>query len=615
MTRQRVEFARFVGASLAPALALAAMLGTTSASAQDAVRVANEAATTDTARDVVVPVLPFTVPATPPLSPETSADADRSPQQPAEPAPAPALRAEPVQSPPPAVPTFGLAEELNDQLQKVGQVSGADRDDRRSLQKFYQANGGTPLWVGPNGATAKARRLAEELAAADQWGLDDDQFKLPALANDGANRDKLAADEVRLSLAALKYARHARGGRLDPTALSRSLDRKPTLVPADDVIADLAKTDDAAAYLRGLHPQHPQFQKLREIYAASLAGRDIEVAQPPASAAPPFDAKKGADGKKGAEQKKTLAPPSQAQLRKKVLANLEMWRWMPVDLGDTYIMNNIPEFTTKVVKAGRLVHQERIIVGKPETQTPVFSDAMELVVFQPFWNVPESIKWKELHPQLMRSGGALQKAGLKAAYNGREVDPASVDWYSADMRAFHIYQPPGAANALGQVKFLFPNKHDVYMHDTPTKNLFNATNRAFSHGCMRVRDPLKFAEIVLGEDKGWNMTRIADLANRGPQNNEIKLSRRIPVHVTYFTAVVDDDGRLKTMSDLYGHEQRVHLGLEGKMHLIAQPREIKTEDYRKEAALRAQQFRQQGGGSWGKSQDPIGNFFKSIFNF
>jgi murein L,D-transpeptidase YcbB/YkuD len=277
------------------------------------------------------------------------------------------------------------------------------------------------------------------------------------------------------------------------------------------------------------------------------------------------------------------------------------------EFGDYYIQNNIPEFTTRMVRAGRVVHQERIVTGKVENQTPIFSDEMELVVFKPFWNVPESIKWKELQPQLARHYSALSKAGLRAAYNGKEVDPGTVDWQTADMRAFHIFQPPGAGNALGQVKFLFPNKHDVYMHDTPHKSLFNNPSRAYSHGCMRVRDPLKFAELLLANDKGWDMARVRSLADAGPENNEIRLSRKVPIHVTYFTAAVDDAGKLRLFSDIYSHEQKVHLGLEGKAHLIVHPKE---EKYEPPARGQVRFVQKSGGGS-----DPFENFMKNLFNF
>ena len=167
----------------------------------------------------------------------------------------------------------------------------------------------------------------------------------------------------------------------------------------------------------------------------------------------------------------------------------------------------------------------------------------------------------------------LERQNLRVSYRGRDINPATVDWTKADMRKFHVYQPPGSGNALGIVKFRFPNKHDVYMHDTPSKSLFNASARAFSHGCMRVRDPLKLAELVLAEDRGWTASRVTAAVQRGPKDNQINLTTKVPVHMTYFTAWVDDDGKLKTFGDIYGHENRIALGVAGKAHLIQQERE------------------------------------------
>ena len=207
------------------------------------------------------------------------------------------------------------------------------------------------------------------------------------------------------------------------------------------------------------------------------------------------------NGKSG--KKRAAKEPSTASLRT-LLVNMEQWRWMPADLGNFYVWVNIPEYTIRVVRADRIIHSERVIVGRTNTQTPVFSDEMQQVIFHPFWGVPDSIKTNELLPSLARGNtGVLERNGLRVSYRGRDINPGSVDWTKVDMRKFHVYQPPGGSNVLGVVKFRFPNKHDVYMHDTPSKSLFNASVRTFSHGCMRVRDPLKLAEIVLAEERGW----------------------------------------------------------------------------------------------------------------
>src|SRR5690606_26089288 len=161
------------------------------------------------------------------------------------------------------------------------------------------------------------------------------------------------------------------------------------------------------------------------------------------------------------------------------------------------------------------IHSERLIVGKPDTQTPIFSDEMETIVFHPFWGLPNSIKVKEILPGLIRGTNVLARNDLRIQYRGRDINPASVDWRRTDIRNFHVYQPPSERNVPAVVKFLFPNKRPVYMHDTPTKHLFNSSRRMFSHGCLRVRAPLKFAELLLSQDKGWDRARVDWLVKRG----------------------------------------------------------------------------------------------------
>jgi murein L,D-transpeptidase YcbB/YkuD len=342
--------------------------------------------------------------------------------------------------------------------------------------------------------------------------------------------------------------------------LSKYLDRKPPLLDPGAVIAAAAKAESPDAYLRSLHPQHPQFEALRQKYLALKRGQP--VAQPPA----------GPDDKKGAKGKSAGA--GEAPTLKKLLVNMEQWRWMPEELGDFHVWVNIPEFVLRVVKNGRVIHTERAIVGKLDTQTPVFSNDLEQVIFHPFWGIPESIKKNDILPSLARgSTRMLERYNIKIQRGGRDIDPASVDWASADIRQYHVYQPPGEKSVLGVMKFRFPNKHDVYMHDTPTKNLFNAQVRAYSHGCVRVREPQRLAELVLAEDQGWPASRVAAAIQSGPKNNNVNLARKYPVHMTYFTAAVGDDGRLRLFADIYGHETRIALGMEGKAHLIPRVKE------------------------------------------
>ena len=284
--------------------------------------------------------------------------------------------------------------------------------------------------------------------------------------------------------------------------------------------------------------------------------------------------------------KQAISPPPAATNEAKIeriLINMERWRWMPEQLGKFYVWDNVPEALTRVVKDGKIIHTARIIVGQPTWPTPSFSADMKMVVFHPTWGVPEGIKARELAPLLRKSSGdffgffgggnsaeaVLEAYQLRAYVNGRPVDANSINWGSIDMRSVSFQQPPGPKNPLGDVKFMFPNKHDIYMHDTPERNLFPKSFRALSHGCMRVQDPGRFAEIILAEDKGWAPEKTRSMFGAGSQ--DVQLDTYIPVHVTYMTARVTEDGKLETYGDVYGLDSRVAAALTGKAMHFEQP--------------------------------------------
>ena len=500
-----------------------------------------------------------------------------------------------------------------------------DQADREALVLFYDARLGEPIWVTKTGYNSGADSLIGEMKKADDWGLSSADYKIPALnkpASGDLNEDDLAEAEIKLSLAAMQYGREARGDRIDEpsTQLSSYLDRKPQLIARPKLLEALNAAADKAEYLRSLHPKHAQFERLRQKLIAmrsasaaiefekipdgpkitagkvhwqiALIRHRLKVAVPAAKPdAPAVDENLYDDAlAKAVEEFKTkndiepVNPTITQALRKAlnkddrpderaILANMEQWRWMPADLGSTYINVNIPEFTVRVIKNGSVIHSERVVTGKFETQTPIFSDMMRTVVFQPSWNVPESIKILELLPKLRAGGNPLEGRGLAMKRNGHDVDVWDVDWEKQDIRNFHIYQPPGDSNVLGVVKFLFPNKHSVYLHDTPSKSLFNEKVRTFSHGCMRVRNPVQLAEVIMAEDKGWTKAKINEMIGSGPEDNDVALEKPMPVHVTYFTAWVEDNGELKTFADIYGHEQRIKLGLEGRWNEIVKNRD------------------------------------------
>ena len=258
-------------------------------------------------------------------------------------------------------------------------------------------------------------------------------------------------------------------------------------------------------------------------------------------------------------------PPKKSDLDQ-ILANMERWRWVPSNLGQFHIWNNLPEYMTRVVQDGAVIHEERIIIGQPDTQTPVFSAPMSQVVFQPEWGVPPSIKINDLLPKLQDGDfDVLDRRDMRIlSLKGKELNPKRFNWDKVDIRDVGIYQRAGDSNPLGLVKFLFPNKHHVYMHDTNNRALFKHSERTFSHGCIRVRDPQKFAELLLGKDQGWDKKKVeSNLLNWDKPSNKIDLIRPIPVHNVYFTLIPGEVGKLKRFDDIYGHDKRIAQALSG----------------------------------------------------
>ena len=527
--------------------------------------------------------------------------------------------------------------------------------DRTAVADFYGDRTAT-IWVTTDGFTPRARHAMAEIAKADDWGLEARAFDLPQLAPGETSLAALAAAEIKLSLAALKYARYARGGRFDPAQLSRNFDQKPTLREPKAVMEAVAATESPGDYLRDLHPKHVQFERLRQalLKARGTGSRPEEKAETIVRvpdgptlklgtkhpnvvllrqrlklAAQPGeedvydrgvqDAVKEFQQKNGIQPSGTLTSRTRSAMNgadaprpafgsevQRIVVNMERWRWMPEDLGNFYVWDNVPEFQSRVVKGGQTIWQTRIVVGKPETQTTLFSANMRYVVFGPEWGVPDSIKVKELLPYLRPTsdGGGLfgwggggtdtrvlQRHNLKVSYNGKPVDASQVDWQQVDIRRFTFIQPAGPTNVLGGIKFRFPNKHDIYMHDTSQRDLFEKTVRAYSHGCIRVQNPGRLAEILLEEDKGWSAAHVRNLLAQGG-NNEVTLTKQIPVHITYFTVMVGDDGRLQSFGDLYGHDNRVAVALAGRPLPLEAPSVTAASPKESKEARRAKSYKQ-----------------------
>ena len=227
---------------------------------------------------------------------------------------------------------------------------------------------------------------------------------------------------------------------------------------------------------------------------------------------------------------------------------------MPRDLGDRHVFVNQAAYEMKLFDDGELIHRARVIVGKRKHQTPSFSDQMEFVVLNPYWNVPSSIATKEMLPHLIANPSYLDNKGFEVVGRGGKMSSSSVDWeaYEGQKLPFNFRQPPGAGNALGAVKFLFPNRHNVYMHDTPTKHLFSQPVRTYSHGCVRVQNADEFADVIL-EREGWTPDRIRSAMSTG-ENRRIVLKKKVSVHITYFTAWTSG-GELVYYKDMYGRDE------------------------------------------------------------
>ena len=498
---------------------------------------------------------------------------------------------------------------------KFTNASEARKTEQGALVEYYSVAENRLLWVDENGLNDRAKSVIEEIGKADEYGLRPSDYKLPKVDEESADAKSLADAEIKISFAVLGYARDARGGRITPQRVSPNLDPELVLPNPMEVIELISFRSDPAAYLRSFQPDQPQFEALRKALIAARGGNpDPDVVRIPDgptlklgvddeqvallrkrldipvedggketvfdasvhAAVQHFQESRGVlpDGHVGPgtrrllnQQHQQAASPAKTRL---ILLNMERWRWLPHDLGEFYVNVNIPEFMVRVMGDGKLVHTARVVVGKPDKQTPVISDEMQEIVFNPYWNVPNSIKTEEIRPFLREEGGwfggggwntaVLERHNLRINIGGREVDPSRIDWNRIDIRSLNIYQPPGPDNVLGNVKFVFPNKHDVYMHDTTQKSLFAKTVRAESHGCMRVQNPDQLALTLLKQDQGWSAGRIASAIQGGPDQH-IALRQRIPVYITYFTLWVNNDGSISTFGDLYGHDARMAAAL------------------------------------------------------
>ena len=475
-------------------------------------------------------------------------------------------------------------------------IPEAERRERGAMAEFYAGRGASFLWVDENGLTPRAQAVADVISRAEAFDLWPENYPLPdPAAKPSAGIDKaawLADAEYRISRTVLAYARHAQSGHLDPRAISRILDITPDAPDPLAILRGLAGDRvDVAAYLEGFHPTHPQFRTLlARLNALREASGETFVRIPDGGVLKPGEThphvalvrkRLGVDDAGGEPelydaglvaavesfQKSNglhvdgvIGPATRRAFNRSdadkidtIRVNLERWRWLPNELGARHVQVNVPEFMVRVVEDGKTAFEERIVVGKPRHATPSFSDEISLVVFNPYWNVPFSIMKNEIAPIARRDPGYLSRLNINVVWRGgRTVDPYQVDWSEVDLSKVRLRQSPGSNNALGEVKFMFPNKHSVYLHDTPSKHLFSQSQRAFSHGCMRVRNPRKFAEALM-RVQGWDNAAIARAIASG-KNRAVRLEQPVPVHITYFTAAASETGGVRYFGDIYDHD-------------------------------------------------------------
>jgi murein L,D-transpeptidase YcbB/YkuD len=518
----------------------------------------------------------------------------------------------------PAVLDPGQAEQVQHAVQ------GAARELRRNgepgladlLETFYLDRGYRLAWADPQSLTA-ARDLLVRVASSHEDGLCPMRYNVPALRDRTAVDRPFAADhaatlDVDLSTALLRYALHLGLGHPasdDRASSARSLDvlstfhamRRPETVQA--AVAALGSPHPEywqlrralatlrAAVLRGGWPSLPADLFLRPNDTAAFAsllalaerlqlGGDLTRAWPGdeqpnvyagalVEGVRRFQTRHGlvVDGIVGPRTVAALNVPASARLEQ-IETNMDRWRRVPDDLGRRHVRVNIPEFRVRVFQDGMAILGMRAIVGRPATQTPVFSDRIRYLVFHPYWNVPDSIVRNEIAPAAADDPSYVAEQNFEVLSGWEDdaelIDPASVDW-EAERLGLRIRQRPGPENALGRVKFMFPNRYSVYLHDTPATWLFDRSQRALSHGCVRVAHPESLAETLLADTGGWEAEQVAQAMTAG-ERVTVALDAPVPVHLLYFTAWADAAGAIHFRDDVYGRDEAARAWLGCRPH-------------------------------------------------
>jgi L,D-transpeptidase YcbB len=483
----------------------------------------------------------------------------------------------------------------------------AEKDIAEALLKHYESKPAF-LWVGDGEPTHRAMAALEVLAEADTHGLPADEYAVGMPNVESLNTDEaiheLARFEMNLSARVLRYVRDAHRGRIDPNRISGYHDFAQKPLDYGRVLDVLGDTFAVRKYLESWHPQNEAYTALR-IELETLRGsmENAIVVAPdtflrPGQSSPEFAKilkliERDADAEfrvehgptlasvggaeiyseelvpviKAAQQAKGLKPDgvigprtvaaiagnSKADRLEKVIVALEQLRWLPSQFGARHVLINVPEYKARYIANGEEKLAMRTVVGKTATQTYFFQDEIEYVEFHPYWGIPRSILVNKYLPKLYQDPGYLDRIGYEITDSkGRRISSSSVNWPSHGTNIpFDVRQPPGPSNSLGEMKIMFPNRHAIYMHDTPEKHLFDRDNRAYSNGCVRLQDPRGMAAAVLG----WSREQITERLKGA--HGQADLTQKVPVYVVYFTAWPQANGTVGYSHDVYGRD--VHM--------------------------------------------------------
>jgi murein L,D-transpeptidase YcbB/YkuD len=497
-----------------------------------------------------------------------------------------------------------IAEKIRDLLAaKPAKISGSKKE-REAVEAFYQKRDFAPFWLDKGVENARARSVMARIKNADADGLDLSDYTMPNFS--GLGPGALADADLKLTQTVLSYARHLQAGRFPYHFVSRNIQLPQAPPEPTDVLSSILAASDAGKALDKFSPQQDPYQKLRAALAqlrSKAGGSRTEIAQGPVltysrehqmedprvplvrerlklagdTSDPRYDATVAdavkkyqranqlpATGSLDPRTVRELKGPSQDKQIDIVKANMERWRWYPRDLGSAYVLVNQPDFALKVMHDGVQVWTTRIVIGKPSMPTPLLSETMKSITINPTWHVPPSIVQNEYLPALAQDPTVLARMGLRMSYSGGEVE---------------ITQPPGPGNALGRMRFNFPNRFLVYQHDTPDKYMFDQDLRAESHGCMRVQDPAKYAEVLFDiarPQEHWTAERIKSMFGSAEQDIQLQPTP-IWVHLTYQTAFVDDDSKLQMRRDVYNLDSRTLAAIRSERAVVETVSEGRSE--------------------------------------